>query len=335
MDGNKWIIDTDPGCDDMIAIFYLLKKLVGQIDLISITQGNCRYFDACRNIKRILSIMNFKPLVMCGGNPINQGSSHCYSFHKDDGLGNIKDFQEINIDSIKIIEGSSVIKIIELCQKYPKKVNIFSIGPLTNLAIAFMLYPDIINLIGEVYLMGGSTHSRGNQNSLAEMNFGFDPISTKIVLNNYKNLVICSWESCESIKIHSEDVQKIMEEAILNNSVLINKVIYDAIFKILQVFDKEEGGLEICDLYSLIIFFNKNFVTDFSVCLVNSTIDCCNEYGNGMFLIKKSKIKKKSYEETLSFIKDRRENSIYKIIVEGIDPDICYKEISSIFLEYN
>jgi len=335
MDENKWIIDTDPGCDDMIAIFYLLTKLKGNIDLISITQGNCKFTDATRNIKRILSILNYQPLVMCGSNPIIQGSTHCYSFHKDDGLGNIKEFQEINTESIKIFEGNSVFKIIELCLKNPKKVNIFSIGPVTNLALAFMIYPNIINLIGEVYLMGGSTHSRGNQNSLAEMNFGFDPISTKIVLNNYKNIVICTWECCELIKIHSQDIKRMMEESKLIGSVVVNKQLYDAIVKILQVFDSEEGGLEICDFYSIITFFNKNVVTDFSLCLVNSTIDGCNEYGNGMLLAKKVQVKKGNYKDTLRSLKEQDKNSNYKVIVESIDPKICYEELCSIFLGFN
>lgn len=335
MDENKWIIDTDPGCDDMIAIFYLLTKLRGDIDLISITQGNCKFIDTTRNIKRILSLMNFKPLVMCGSNPIVQGSTHCYSFHKDDGLGNIKDFQEINTESIKIIEGNSVLKIIELCQKYPKKVNIFSIGPLTNLALSFMIFPKIIDLIGEVYLMGGSTHSRGNQNSLAEMNFGFDPISTKIVLNSYKNIVLCTWECCELVKIHSQDIKKITEEARLNSSVVVNKLLYDALVKILQVFDSDEGGLEICDLYTIITFFNKDVVTDFSVNLLNSTIDSSNEYGNGMILAKKLSVKKGNFKETLRLLKEKENNTNYKVIVESIDPKICYEELCSIFLENN
>jgi len=37
---QKWIIDTDPGTDDMMAILYLLGKKNNEIVLITTVDGN-------------------------------------------------------------------------------------------------------------------------------------------------------------------------------------------------------------------------------------------------------------------------------------------------------
>jgi purine nucleosidase len=330
---DKWIIDTDPGCDDMVAILYLLTKLKGKVELISITQGNCTMPDATKNIRRILSFMEYRPLVMCGCKPIWQGSIHCYGFHKDDGLGNIKEFQDIDFSTVPVTEGNSALKMIEICKKFPGKVNIFTIGPVTNLAIAYMLNPEIANLVKSFYVMGGSTHARGNNKCLAEMNFGFDPISTKIVLSNFKNLVICSWECCEPIKIPSFDLEQMKETALGTGKAKLNEKVYEAIFKVLKVFDNEEGGLDICDLYALIICFEKKAARGFSVCLLDSTIDLSVPFGNGMFLARKLKLSKGDLESTEKHLKEKNLDK-YHLVVNDLEPLLVKKEFCSIFLDW-
>lgn len=92
--------------------------------------------------------------------------------------------------------------------QYPKRVSIFSIAPLTNIALAIKSFPEIVENINEVFIMGGSfkglydwnrfqhrcdrncfslgISGRGNIVPAAEFNFYKDPESVYIVLNSLK-----------------------------------------------------------------------------------------------------------------------------------------------------
>ena len=50
--------------------------------------------------------------------------------------------------------------IIDLVEQFPGEVTILSTAPLTNIALAFMLKPDIIPMVKEVYHLGGAYGSR-------------------------------------------------------------------------------------------------------------------------------------------------------------------------------
>jgi len=65
--------------------------------------------------------------------------------------------------------------IIRTVRAYPNEVTIYCGGPLTNLALAAMLAPDIVPLTQEVVFMGGSYHR-----STSSVNVYFDAEAAKI-----------------------------------------------------------------------------------------------------------------------------------------------------------
>lgn len=66
----------------------------------------------------------------------------------------------------------------------PGKITILAIGPLTNLAIALRLRPDIEAKIGSIVMMGGAVRVPGNASKLAEFNFWFDPEAAQVILRS-------------------------------------------------------------------------------------------------------------------------------------------------------
>ena len=69
---------------------------------------------------------------------------------------------------------------------YPGEVSIVAVGPLTNVAVAVRMYPEIVDKVKEVVIMGGAIgrlpRGEGNITPSAEFNFWVDPESAQIVL---------------------------------------------------------------------------------------------------------------------------------------------------------
>lgn len=104
-----------------------------------------------------------------------------------------------------IIQKKNAIEIIrELVMANPHRISLFCIGPLTNIALAIKIYPEIQANINEIILMGGSfTGSKaekivlrikclwicafvgmGNVVPTAEFNFYMDSEAVSIILNS-------------------------------------------------------------------------------------------------------------------------------------------------------
>lgn len=74
---------------------------------------------------------------------------------------------------------------------------IFAVGPLTNLALLYKLYPQISSKIKSLWIMGGNFRGVGNVTKCAEFNFWSDPEAAHIVLSESKcPIYIYPWEAC-------------------------------------------------------------------------------------------------------------------------------------------
>lgn len=74
--------------------------------------------------------------------------------------------------------------LISEIERHPGQVTILELGPMTNLALALRLKPEIATQIKRLVFMGGNIHVPGNASSAAEFNFWFDPEAAQIVLRS-------------------------------------------------------------------------------------------------------------------------------------------------------
>uniref|UniRef100_T1GZ31 Inosine/uridine-preferring nucleoside hydrolase domain-containing protein n=1 Tax=Megaselia scalaris TaxID=36166 RepID=T1GZ31_MEGSC len=74
-------------------------------------------------------------------------------YYGKDGFGDI--YQKI--DTSELIEPLHAANAMyNLAKKYPKEITFISVGPLTNLALCMTLYPDFVDLIKDIAIMGGN-----------------------------------------------------------------------------------------------------------------------------------------------------------------------------------
>ena len=74
--------------------------------------------------------------------------------------------------------------IIETIDHNTGNITVLAIGPMTNLAMALRIRPELETKIKRLVFMGGAAHVPGNATKAAEFNFWFDPEAAQIVLRS-------------------------------------------------------------------------------------------------------------------------------------------------------
>lgn len=178
---RKIIIDTDPGIDDALAIFYALNS--PELDVIGLTTifGNVDADLTTVNALRLLEIAGRTDVPVAKGalHPLTgnyRGSSGLV--HGHDGQANLN----LPLPTTQPISQSAAEFIIEQVNKAPGEITLVPIGPLTNLALALRLAPEIASKVKEVVIMGGNIFSVGNATPAAEANILSDPEAADVVL---------------------------------------------------------------------------------------------------------------------------------------------------------
>jgi len=75
--------------------------------------------------------------------------------------------------------------LISEIERNPGEVTILALGPMTNIALALRMKPEIETKIKRIVFMGGNVHVPGNASTAAEFNFWFDPEAARIVLRSH------------------------------------------------------------------------------------------------------------------------------------------------------
>lgn len=177
---RKVIIDTDPGVDDSMAIFFALRS--PELDVMGLTTifGNVHTDLATINALRLLEIAGRPdiPVVQGASDPLARPFGGPVPFvHGDDGQGNA----HLPPPTTRPRDGSAAAFIVEQVMAAPGEITLVPLGPLTNIALALRLEPRIAQNVREVVLMGGNALCPGNATPAAEANIHNDPEAADVV----------------------------------------------------------------------------------------------------------------------------------------------------------
>src|SRR4029453_11688669 len=84
--------------------------------------------------------------------------------------------------SARLQKQHAVNFIIDTIKKYPHEVSLLVIGPMTNIALAIRMSPEIVPLIKRIVFMAGAFEVPGNTTPAAEMNVWYDPEAARAVV---------------------------------------------------------------------------------------------------------------------------------------------------------
>jgi len=169
----KMILDCDTGVDDTMAIMY--AALNPDIDLLAVgtVWGNVDVPQATRNTLHTLELVGRAevPVAQGAAGPLLRKDSYfAYFVHGDDGQGNVYDGAPVGAAA----PITAAQQIIELVHAHPGEVWLVPVGPLTNVATALALDPELPQLVAGVSLMGGNALAPGNATPVAEANIAHD-----------------------------------------------------------------------------------------------------------------------------------------------------------------
>ena len=107
--------------------------------------------------------------------------------------------------------GSAVSFIISEIERQPGEVTLFAIGPMTNIALALRMKPDIETKIKRIVFMGGNYKVPGNATPMAEFNFWFDPEAARIVLRSrIPSKIMFGLDICNQAPLHKAEFDQIV-----------------------------------------------------------------------------------------------------------------------------
>lgn len=212
MSKKKIIIDTDCGSDDAMAIAMALNDPAYEIVMISTVSGNVPMEQATLNTLTTIEYAGtYEPPVYKGlDKMLLRELEYAYETHGNDGMGDIG----LVPKRLKAQKGNGVLKVLEyLRNSEPGEIDIITLGPLTNLAVAVRLDCSAVQRAGRIIVMGSAGLGVGNVTPVAEFNVWQDAEAAKIVIEaGLKDLIFVGWDAClGDSMLDPDEITKIRE----------------------------------------------------------------------------------------------------------------------------
>src|SRR5260370_964890 len=178
---SRVIIDTDPGVDDALALLLAMRSPELRIEAITAVAGNVPSELTLPNALRMVEVGGRTDIPVAAGAkaPLLRRLVTAAYAHGENGLGGAV-FPEPRTHPVK--EPASEV-ICQIARKFPGEVTLLTIGPLTNIATALKMDPEVAGMIRALVMMGGSL-SGGNVTPAAEFNIYVDPEAARILFQS-------------------------------------------------------------------------------------------------------------------------------------------------------
>lgn len=179
MNKRDIIIDCDPGIDDTLALIYALKHPQLNVIAITIVAGNSPIDLGIKNAFTTLELLNRLDIPVYAGasKPLQREFVSAQDTHGMDGLGE----NNFNLKHEYTIQDIPAEEFLATHFQQKRHTSIIALGPLTNIAKAIQLNPQLGKHCERFVSMGGSFKSHGNCSPVAEYNYWCDPHAAQVV----------------------------------------------------------------------------------------------------------------------------------------------------------
>jgi inosine-uridine nucleoside N-ribohydrolase len=174
-DRPRLLVDCDPGLDDAVA----LVVAAVHADLVGITTvgGNAPLADVTANALHTCQLFDIDVPVHAGSaRPLVAPPRFAPEIHGERGFGSTA------LPPLERAPASEAgIEFLVESVRSEEGLWIVALGPLTNLALALRVAPDVADRVAGISFMGGSA-SAGNHTPVGEFNALVDPEALSVVL---------------------------------------------------------------------------------------------------------------------------------------------------------
>ena len=209
---HKIIIDTDPGIDDAQAIAYAIAH--PELELMALTTvfGNASVDVTTRNALSVLEKFDALGVEVARGasSPLRIERFPSPDFvHGVDGMGNL----DIAPKQLAEHELGAAEYIVQAANQNLGELTVVAIGPLTNIAKALSLDPELPTKLKRLIVMGGTVSAPGNVSPVAEANFINDPHAADLVCSQNWPLSIVGLDVTMKIALTDSHFDELKQKA--------------------------------------------------------------------------------------------------------------------------
>lgn len=174
------ILDCDTGHDDAIALMVASKHPDIELLGVTVVAGNSTLDKTLPNTLHVVQHLGLDVPVYGGmAKPIVKAQEVADDVHGKSGLDGPV-FDELKI---KAQDEHAVNYLIRTLMESDGDITLVPVGPLTNIAMAMLMEPEIVKKIRRIVLMGGAV-GIGNSTPSAEFNIYVDPEAAHIVFSS-------------------------------------------------------------------------------------------------------------------------------------------------------
>jgi purine nucleosidase len=204
---RKLLIDTDTASDDAVALIMALRSPLVEVLGITVVAGNIGVEQATRNALLTVELCDANvPVYMGAAKPLHRPLEPASWFHGMDGLGDVGYAPANPHPNPK----HAVDAILDLANANPG-LEMITLGPLTNLALALQKDPHLGKKLSRCVIMGGAACCEGNVTPAAEFNLWADPEAARIVFLSGLPLELVGWElSRHDAVLNDADIQQLL-----------------------------------------------------------------------------------------------------------------------------
>lgn len=202
------IIDCDPGIDDavMLIMAFLSPRL--NVEAITTVAGNVPLAFTSRNARMVCERMDRTDIPVHAGcpRPMARKMVTAEDFHGESGIAGMDVFEP----KAPLAAGHAVNVLIDKLSAPPKGgYTVILSGPMTNLATALIMAPQIARGIRELVVMGGADTAGGNITPTAEFNIYADPHAAAIVFDAGLPTVVLALDATHQVRAEQARVDRI------------------------------------------------------------------------------------------------------------------------------
>ncbi|MGA1169194.1 MAG: nucleoside hydrolase [Ilumatobacteraceae bacterium] len=184
-------IDTDTASDDVVALIIALRHPDVDVVGISVVAGNVPLEMGVQNALITVEKCGSTVPVHAGADrPLSRPLESAQNVHGHDGMG------DIGLDLTGRVPASSdgIHAMIEAFRNNPGQIELVTLGPLTNVAVAIRSEARFTSWVKRCVSMAGTGVLPGNVTPLSEFNVWADPEAAHMVFASGMYIEMVGWD---------------------------------------------------------------------------------------------------------------------------------------------
>ena len=200
---QKMWIDTDTASDDAVALILALKSAATDVLAISIVAGNVPIDLGVQAALYTIEMCQANVPVHVGAvQPLVRSFSSAQNVHGTDGMGDIG----LKLSGRIPKSHQAIREMISTFHQSPGEIDLVTLGPLTNIALALSIEPEFAKWVRRCVIMGGTAELPGNVTAASEFNVWADPEAARIVFDSELPLEMVGWDVSVADAVISDEL---------------------------------------------------------------------------------------------------------------------------------